>query len=126
MVFFTAGCIGALANSLVIWQFSQLGIMQAFHVAISPHLSAAWLYPRIVWGGLWGLLFLLPMMNAKLFAKGTLLSLFPTAVQLFVVFPMQTPYGTAGLGLGLLTPIMVLFFNFIWGVSAAFAIKLSR
>jgi len=26
MVFFTADCLGALENSLVVWQFGQLGI----------------------------------------------------------------------------------------------------
>jgi len=52
-----------------------------------------------------------------------LLSLFPTAVQLFVVFPMMAHKGMAGLELGLLTPLLVLFFNGIWGMVAALSIK---
>lgn len=126
MIFFAAGAIGAVINSLVVWQFGQQGISQSLGVAIAPSLSAHWLYPRIVWGGLWGLLFILPMLNSKLLLKGTLLSLFPTIVQLFVVFPMKAHKGIAGIDLGLYTPLLVLFFIWVWGISTALAIKLSR
>ena len=126
MLFFSAGCIGALVNSLVIWQFGQLGINQVLQVAIAPHLSSHWLYPRIVWGGLWGLLFILPMQNSKLFLKGAILSVLPTAVQLLVIFPMQTRHDIAGLDLGLLTPLVVLLANLSWGLSTALVLKLNR
>lgn len=126
LIFFGAGCIGALANSLAVWQFGQLGITSAFGVSIAPSLTPGWLYPRIVWGGLWGLLFILPLLQSRLFLKGAVLSLFPTFVQLFVVFPFMANKGLAGLELGLLTPIFVLFFNWVWGVVAALTIKFSR
>ncbi len=125
MIFFAAGCIGALINSLLVWQFGQQGISQSLGVAMAPGLSAHWLYPRIVWGGLWGLLFLLPMMNSQLFMKGTVLSLIPSAVQLFIVLP-NSGKGVAGLEMGLYTPALVLFFNWVWGIFTALAIKLSR
>jgi len=47
--------------------------------------------------------------------KGLWISLLPTAVQLFVVFPNFTPHGMLGLGLGTLTALFVLIFNFVWG-----------
>jgi len=126
LVFFAAGCLGALANSLTVWLFGDLGVTKSLGVAISPTLSAGWLYPRLIWGGLWGLLFVLPMLQSKPLLKGSLLSLFPTIVQLFVVFPYQTRYGIAGLELGLLTPLAVLFFNWVWGVVTALTIRLAR
>jgi len=126
LIYFAAGCIGALANSLVVWQFGQLGINASFGVGIAPNLSPAWLYPRVVWGGLWGLLFLLPMLSSRLFLKASVLSLFPTLVQLFVVFPLKTNKGVAGLELGLYTPVLVLFFNWVWGIASAISIKISR
>jgi hypothetical protein len=95
-------------------------------VSIAPSLTPGWLYPRIVWGGIWGLLFILPMMQSKLLLKGTILSLFPTAVQLFVIFPYKANKGMAGLDLGLYTPLFVLFFNWIWGAVTALAIKFSK
>ena len=126
MIFFAAGCAGALANSLTVWLFGDFGISRSLGVAIAPSLSAHWLYPRIVWGGLWGLLFALPMLQSRLFWKGTLISLLPTAVQLFIIFPFKAHKGIAGLELGLLTPLLVLFFNWVWGIATATSIKLAK
>ena len=36
----------------------RTGVTALFGVAIAPTLTPTWLYPRIVWGGLWGFLFL--------------------------------------------------------------------
>jgi hypothetical protein len=126
LIFFAAGCLGALANSLVVWLFGDLGITQYFDVSISPSLTAGWLYPRIVWGGIWGLLFFLPVYNAKPISKGTFLSLFPTAVQLFFVFPYEAHKGVAGLELGILTPAFVFIFNWVWGVVTSLTIRYSK
>jgi len=126
LIFFAAGCLGALANSLTVWFFGDWGITSSAGVSISPSLTPGWLYPRIVWGGLWGLLFILPMLQSKPLLKGALLSLFPTIVQLFVIFPYQTRFGIAGLELGMLTPLFVLFFNWVWGVVTALTIRFAR
>ena len=126
LLFFAAGCLGGLLNSLAVWFVGDLGIAKSLGVQIAPALTPALLYPRIVWGGLWGFAFLLPMMNSRSLAKGTLISLLPTLVQLFVVFPYKANKGMAGLALGTLTPVFVLVYNWIWGVVTAFTIKLSR
>ena len=126
LIYFAAGCLGAVANSLVVWIFGDLGITKALRVSISPELTAGWLYPRIVWGGIWGLLFFLPLMNSKPFSKGTFLSLFPTIVQLLIVFPYKAKKGLAGIELGIFTPLFVLIFNWIWGVVTSLAIKYSK
>jgi len=126
MVCFSAGCLGALANSLVVWQFGELGIARWAGVSIAPSLTAGWLYPRIVWGGIWGLLFVLPFLKSRFLLKGTLLSLLPTAVQLFLIFPYQANKGLAGLSLGMWTPAFVLVYNWVWGVVAAVSIKFAK
>ncbi len=126
LVFFAAGCLGGLANSLTVWFFGDFGITSSLGVAIAPSLTPNWLYPRIVWGGLWGLSFVLPVFKSNLFFKGTVLSLLPTIVQLFVVFPFKAHKGMAGLELGLYTPVFVLFFNWVWGVFTALTIKLQK
>jgi len=126
LVVFSAGCLGGLANSLAVWWFGDNGIMALLNVSIAPSLSAAWLYPRIVWGGIWGLVFLVPLLNKRLILKASLLSLLPSAVQLFVVFPLKAGKGMAGLDLGVYTPIFVVFFNWIWAVVTVYAIKFSR
>jgi len=123
---FAAGCLGGLLNSLAVWGSAQAGINSALGVAIAPHLSPAWLYPRIVWGGLWGLLFLLPWRRHSWLLRGLVFSLGPTLVQLFFVFPYQSGKGLGGLDLGMLTPLLVLVFNAVLGVTTAIWLRLSR
>ena len=103
LLLFAAGCLGALANSIAVWLSGQFGITLSLGVAIAPSLTPEWIYPRIVWGGIWGLLFVLPILPSRTLLKGTLLSLFPSAVQLFIVFPIKADKGVAGLDLGLYT-----------------------
>ncbi|MGB3210222.1 MAG: hypothetical protein WBB19_05910 [Desulforhopalus sp.] len=126
LICFAAGCLGALVNSLTVWIFGDLGVSKQLGVALSPHLSTGWLYPRIVWGGIWGGLFLLPLLRSKPVLQGSVLSLAPTAVQLLYVFPVQAHKGIGGIELGLLTPLLVIFFNIVWGVVTAITIKLAR
>jgi len=123
---FGAGCLGGLANSLAVWIFGLYGITSAFGVKIAPQLSAAWLYPRIVWGGIWGVLFLLPLMKRNIWTRGLIFSLGPTLVQLFVIFPLKANKGMMGLDLGALTPVAVVVFNAIWGVTAAIWLRLTH
>ena len=118
-VCFCAGLLGALANSLALWLAGSWGITALAGVVLAPQLTAAWLYPRLVWGGLWGLLFYVtvsrPRFRRHWVRKGLWLSLLPTLVQLFVIFPYRTPYGPMGIGLGDLTALFVLAANFVWG-----------
>ena len=125
-IVFAAGCFGGLANSLALWICGKTGITAGLGVAITPTLSAAWLYPRLVWGGIWAILFLLPFMQRRLLSKGLVLSLGPSLVQLFVVFPVKAGKGILGLELGMLTPALVLFFNAIWGLAAAIWLRWSN
>ncbi len=126
LIFFAAGCLGAFANSLAVWLFGDIGITKSLGVSISPSLTASWLYPRIVWGGIWGMIFFLPLLNSKPLAKGSILSLFPTIVQLFFIFPYKANKGVAGMELGVFTPLFVLIFNWVWGVVTSLTIKFSK
>ena len=123
---FASGCLGGFVNSIAVWLFGLAGITALFNVQIAPTLTASWLYPRIVWGGIWGFVFLLPFFPIKYLYKGVLLSLLPTLVQLFVVFPLKANKGIMGVELGSLTPIFVIFFNCIWGITAAFWLKIIK
>ena len=121
---FAAGCIGGLANSLAVWGMGKAGITGAMGVSIAPDWSPAWLYPRIVWGGLWGFLFLLPYLPDSIFMRGFLYSLGPTLVVLLIVFPLQAKKGFFGLELGMMTPVFALFVNAVWGICAAAWLKI--
>jgi hypothetical protein len=116
---FAAGCLGGLLNSLTVWFFGDIGITSAAGVKLAPTLTPPWLYPRIVWGGIWGLLFLLPMTSDRFFSRGLVFSIGPSLVQLFVIFPLIAHKGNMGLELGALTPVFVLFYNAVWGVTTS-------
>ena len=122
-VVFAAGCLGGLLNSLAVWWFGAVGVTSALAVKIAPQITVPWLYPRIVWGGIWGALFLLPLFRTRVFTRGLILSSGPTLVQLFIVFPLRAHKGVMGFDLGALTPVFVILFNAIWGVTASFWVR---
>jgi hypothetical protein len=126
LLVFSAGCAGGLANSITVWLFGLLGITTLLGVSISPALTPEWLYPRIVWGGIWGILFLLPCLRGNHLLRGALFSLGPTLVQLFIIFPFKANKGIMGVDLGTLTPFLVVFFNLVWGIKAAILLKIAE
>lgn len=115
---FMGGAIGALVDSFNIWALGKLGITALLGIGLRPPFTMPWLYPRLVWGGIWGLLFMLPFLKGRLLQRGMILSLAPTVYVLLVVFPGMGK-GMFGLGFGTLTPVLVLLLNFIWGIVAA-------
>lgn len=125
-----AGAFGAVVNSLVAWRLGLAGVPKILGVSIAPPLTVGYLYPRLIWGGLWGLLFLLPFWRSGfwvgVFSRGVLFSLVPTIFQLFYVFPVLQGKGVMGLALGSLTPFFVFFYNVVWGISAAIWLFMSK
>ena len=117
---FSAGALGGLFNSVALWLLGRYGITAMMGVKIAPKLVPMWLYPRIVWGGLWGFLFLIPVLRHSPFKRGVIFSLGPTVIQLFVVFPFKAYKGYLGLELGGMTPVFVVVLNAVWGVAAAY------
>lgn len=126
LICFAAGCIGAMANSLAIWACGKYGVSAYFNVQLSPALTPEWLYPRIVWGQIGALLFVLPLLKSRPLAKGVFMSLFPSLFQLLFIFPFKAKKGYLGLDLGTLTPLFVIVFNLIWGVVTSWTIRWSR
>ncbi len=122
---FVAGCAGGLANSVVLWLFGAIGLNGALGVQIAPALTAPWLYQRLVWGGIWGWLFLLPL-NWPYLGRGLIYSLGPSLGALLVVLPFQAHKGFLGLQLGYLTPVLVLFYNVGWGLVSAWWLELTE
>ena len=123
-VSFAAGAFGALVNSVAVWAAGAYGLTARLGVAVAPALTASWLYPRLVWGGLWGFLFLLPL-RGSWWLRGLVVSLAPSAFQLLWVFPQMTAHGLFGLRLGALTPAVVLAANAVWGLAAAWLLRMT-
>jgi hypothetical protein len=116
---YAAGSLGGLVNTLTVWIFGISGITAAFGVKLAPALTPPWIYQRLVWGGIWGLLFLAPLFKSAPIVRGAICSLGPTFTQLFLVFPFMAGQGMMGLKLGMLTPLFVVLFNLVWGMAAS-------
>lgn len=119
---FTGGAVGALIDSINVWLLSHFGILAMVGISMRVEFSGTWLYPRLIWGGIWALLLLLPVLKTRVALRGILMSLFPSAMMLFKVLPGMGK-GMLGLELGLLMPVMVVTLNFIYGMVAAFWYK---
>jgi hypothetical protein len=126
LVVFAAGCFGALIQCVVMWLLARYGITHSLNVSLPGSISPSWLYPRIVWGGLWGFLFLLPILTSSVFARSFVIALIPTGVQLFIIYPFYEHKGVAGLSLGLLTPFVVLFSYWVWSLATTVTLKLAK
>ena len=125
-IYFTAGTVGGLANALIIWLFGIIGIPKALGVGIAPQFNPGYLYPKLFWGGIWGMVFFIPGLPKDFLLLAFLVSLGPTLVQLFLVFPFKANKGMLGIQLGVLTPIFVVFYNFIWGLATVWFIRIAQ
>jgi len=126
LVVFAAGSLGALIQILAMNLAVHYGLIHSLGVQMGASFSPYWMYPRIVWGGLWGFVFLLSVLSSSLVMRSFLLCLIPAFVQLFIIFPFYESKGFAGLSLGVLTPFVVLFFWWVWALATSITLKLAR
>jgi len=115
---FTGGALGGFVDSFNIWFMGKAGISDLIGLTMKPEFSAPWLYQRMIWGGIWMLLLLLPLLKKKVLQRGCLFSLLPSAMMLFMVLP-EMGKGMLGLGFGLVTPLVVIGLNCIYGMVAS-------
>ncbi len=120
---FTAGAVGGITETLLVWLSGKAGIPAALGVNLAPELSTAWLYSTTVWGGLWGFLFFLPFFRRACVLRGFVYSLVPAGIQLFILFP-KSGAGIMGLNLGALTPVLIVLYIAVWGITASYWVKI--
>jgi len=116
---FTGGALGGLLDSFNIWAMGVVGISDLIGIGMKPEFTAPWVYQRMIWGGLWMLLLLLPVLRQRIAIRGMLFSLLPSAMMLFVVLPSMGK-GMFGLGFGTLMPVVVVALNFLYGIVASY------
>jgi hypothetical protein len=116
---FTGGVLGGLLDSFNIWAMGVVGISDLIGIGMKPEFTAPWVYKRMIWGGLWMLLLLLPVLRQRIALRGMLFSLLPSAMMLFVVLPSMGK-GMFGLGFGTLMPVVVVGLNFLYGIVASY------
>ena len=115
---FTAGAVGGAANVAFIALAGSAGIIAAMGIALPAPALPAFLYKQMVWGGLFGLIFALPVIKGSWIARGLIVGLLASLAALFVFLPMAGA-GMGALNPGVLTPVLVLIANSVWGLVAA-------
>ena len=121
---FTGGIVGILVEGVIFWVLDLAGIMRLLQVTLKPNLSDTWLCQWMIWGGAWMLLLVLPLWEEKSFLRGFAFSLPPSAFLFFMIFPGMGK-GMLGLGYGMLTPVVVIILNCIFGIVAALWFKMT-
>ena len=114
-----AGAIAGLVTTILIWLVGRLGIFAIIGVPLAPDLSNIWIYQRMVWGGLWGFQFLIPVMRGMPhWKRGLVFGTIPALASLFFFLPFKDGQGMLGLEMGPLMPVVVIVFNLLWGYLA--------
>lgn len=122
---FTGGALGALLDSFNIWAMGKVGISDFLGISMKPDFTPPWLYERMIWGGIWMLLLLVPIMRSRTILRGMLFSILPSAMMLFMVLPAMGK-GMLGLAFGSLMPFVVVLLNFIYGIFASYWYSLAK
>ncbi|MFC2074906.1 hypothetical protein ACFLRA_01370 [Bdellovibrionota bacterium] len=126
---FGAGVFGGLITALFIWLTGFSGINKIFGIKIKPEWDTSFIYPKLIWGGVWGLAFYPFLINPNwqlTVLHGFLISLLPTLVQWFYVFPKIAKAGIFGKKLGKPTWFYVIVANFFWALGVLYWIEITR
>ncbi|HUJ76339.1 MAG TPA: hypothetical protein VL359_15870 [bacterium] len=92
---FAAGAAAGLLQGILLALVSELGLFLLMGLGLQLTITRFWFYQHVTWGGLWGLLLVVP------------------------VLPLWSGWlRGAGLALGPLMPVVVIVFNVLWGVLA--------
>jgi len=127
-VCFTAGLLGALASSLFLWGCNEWGVTTMLNVKMAQTLELPKLYPQMFVGGLWGLVYFftvgIPRQRRHWIRKGLWFSLIPSLTATFYLYPYIYHKGMAGFDLGMLTPLLIVSTNLVWGLFTGFFARL--
>jgi hypothetical protein len=116
---FAGGCLGGVTATALNIAFGLISFPSSVGIAYHQDANIANLYAGILLGGVWGFIFLIPILNNSWILKGVILSLIPTLTQLLVVLPLKEGSPLFNVDFTKLTPIYVLFLNLIWGLVTA-------
>ncbi len=127
-VSFVSGLLGGSVKSLFLWICYHWGVFSFLKVSLTQHLGLVHLYPAMFIGGLWGLLYFLfigtPRQRRQWIRKGLWVSLVPTLVAIFYLYPSVYHMGFGGIKLGWAMPLIILCGNLCWGFATGFFTRL--
>ncbi len=109
---FAAGAAGVIALVAFLWLLRESGVAASLGLRLPAPKLPDFLYSRIVWGGIWALLFVLPVMTRQWLLRGLVVGVLASLASIFYFNPAwkSAPF----------TFVIVIFVaNAIWGVAAS-------
>src|SRR3546814_9004764 len=85
---FVSGCVGVVGFFIGAYLFIAVGLIDAPPV-VETFQSKAFIYKQVVWGGIWGLLFVLPLLRPFWWARGLIVGGLATLAAIFVFQPEE-------------------------------------
>ncbi len=117
------GAVAGGARALALWIAARAGFLAALDVELAPAFAWSYFAPRLLWGGLFGLGYTgARRLGGSALRAGLLLALVPALAELLVFLP-RTGAGMLGLRMGLLTPVVVVLENALWGFVLAQVVR---
>jgi hypothetical protein len=115
---FAAGTVGGFAKSVVVWTCAHFASTAFFGSHLAGALFPAGIYQRLVWGGLAGFLFMLPVLRHSWLAAGLLWGIAASLLQWFLAHNE--------LHLLVMPMLSTLVLNCLWGLVTAAMLRLLR
>jgi hypothetical protein len=119
---FAAGAAAGFLQCVAAWLLQRYGIAAQAGAHLVGALSPAVIHPRVVIGGLWALLFLLPMARGSALLAGLLWGLVVALAEL-LLFPLIAGRTPALLNM---TALFALLLWLVWGVATALLLRWIR
>lgn len=116
-VCFAGGVWGGLLAVFGAWLVARYGWTDVLGVTVAAPFDAGWMQARLLWCGLWGLLFLPPILDDSILWRGFFFSLCPTLAQVFFAANGQTVGWGVGSGAG--GALVLGGLNALWGWATA-------
>lgn len=112
--------MAALAQALIGFGLAEAGLFALAHTTLTPGVTTASVYLKLVWGGMWALAALFPgMSRLRGWQAAIFLALVPSVAQLLYFMP-QAGAGWFGLAHGYGTPFVVIALNLLWAALTLF------
>src|SRR3989344_1367286 len=106
-----AGAFGGVINALFVWGTGKFVINEKFGLNIKPPWTKDFIYNKVIWGAIWGLIFFFFDQVEVTIFHALIISIAPTLVQLFYVLPVVQKRKPMGKDLGSLTWLYVFVAN---------------
>jgi len=108
---FTAGAVGSIVLLILIFGLHSVGK--------GPEVTLPFIYKDLAWGGLWGLLLVLPVLSGSWWLRGIILGVLACVVLILFFLP------SGGQPPPVMQIVIIFLMHIVWGLTAAYWYKLT-